>query len=589
MKNFIKTVFRQTLALVVSALFAIALLAVASIAILSAVGRKMAIRVPQQAVLVIDMASEFPDAPVDAGILGPFLTNGELGARIPSSSVILAINEAADDDRIKAILLLGAGPDLPETGLTTIAEIRRALDDFRESGKPVYAYVGDTGMRDYALASAADKVWMHPMCSFGIEGFSIERLYFGEAFGKYGIGVQTASCGRYKSAPDTFAMDHMRPEDREQMQAFLADAWSAWTAMVSESRNVPADALEALSKEKGVLNTDEAVEAKLVDRVAYRDELDDELRTLVGANDENSSFSQIDLRDYLLEETHSIDLEQPKNLVAVEYIEGEIVDGDGCWEEAGADRIVRDLQSLRSDKSVKAVVLRVNSPGGGAIASEKIRREVQLLAADRPVVVSMGRMAASGGYWVSAPANRIFAEPSTLTGSIGVFSLFIDVEKLSNDLGVHSDTVTTAPYADMYSIFQKRDERQMELARRSVDGIYDRFLLVVSSGRGMDREAVAKIAEGRIWSGTAAVKLGLADSIGSLDDAIAAAAEMAGISSDYDVEDIPVTLTFADKLHELMSTRAHSAGRLSVLPEKLKAAVNSIEKTHVFARLPFLV
>ena len=588
MKNFLKTVLKQTLALVLATILAIVLLSVATIAFLGALGNKLALHVPKSAVLVIDMGSEFPDAPVDAGILGPYLEHGSLGTRIPAGSVISAIDEAAHDSRIKGLLLLGAGPDLPETGLSSIAEIRLAIADFRKSGKPVYAYVEDTGMRDYALACAADKVWMQPLSSFGIEGFSVERLYFGEAFGKYGIGVQTASAGRYKSAPDTFAQEHMRPEDREQTEAFLADAWAAWAAMVSESRKVPVDALAGFSKDKGVLSAEEALDAKLIDRIAYRDELDTALRDLAGADKDDASFNQVDLRDYLLEEQQpSLGLEKPKTVVAVEYIEGEIVDGDGSWEEAGADRIVRDLQDLRGDSSVKAVVLRVNSPGGSATAAEKIRREVELLAASRPVVVSMGRMAASGGYWVSAPAHRIFAEPSTLTGSIGVFSLFVDFEKLSSNFGVHADSVSTAPYADMYSVFRHKDEHQMALARRMVDGIYDRFLGIVASGRGMERDAVAKIAEGRIWSGSAAVKLGLADEIGGLDDAVSAAAEQAGVSDNYSVQDIPVTLSFDDKINELLSTRASGTGRISALPEKLHAVAESLDRTSVFARLPF--
>jgi protease-4 len=258
---------------------------------------------------------------------------------------------------------------------------------------------------------------MQPMCSVGMEGFAMERLYFGDAFKRYGVGVQTASAGKYKSAPDTFAQNHMRPEDREQSEAFLADVWTTYKGMIAESRKVHAATLDSLSANKGVLPARDALAAKLVDRVAYRDELATELEKIVGKNSDGDSFSQVALIDYIRSgkdpAASSAGVSpQTQPTVAVEYIEGDIVNGDGAWDEAGADRICDDLRSLRNDKNVKAVVLRVNSPGGDAIAADRIRREVELVGKKCPVVVSMGRMAASGGYWVSAPAKCIYAEPT---------------------------------------------------------------------------------------------------------------------------------------------------------------------------------
>ena len=442
------------------------------------------------------------------------------------------------------------------------------------------------------LASSADKVWMQPLCSLGMEGFAMERLYFGAAFQKYGINVQTASAGKYKSAPDTFASDHMRPEDREQTQAFLADAWASCREMIAKSRKVPAQKLDDISQTRGQLTAPAALEAKLIDRIAYRDELATELENLVGKDSAGETFSQVSMSDYLNDDSSTgLSTEISKKstpTVAVEYVEGEIVDGDGAWNEAGADRIVGDLRSLRADKNVKAVVLRVNSPGGDAIAAEKIRREVELLAAKCPLVVSMGRMAASGGYWVSAPAKIIYAEPSTLTGSIGVFSLFIDVQKLAGDWGVNAESVGTSPFANMYSVFAHKDEREMALARGMVDGIYDNFLHIVAKGRNMDADRVAALAQGRIWSGTAAKANGLADEIGGLDEAITNAASLANLGDNYRIDEVPVPLSMSAAIGELFRTHAKAVQTPSQRAlESLDRMTEEVEKTNVFARLPF--
>jgi protease IV len=592
MISFIKSVIKKTFILFLAMALATALFAVLVFAVLYSIGAHSKVSVPQSAVLVLKMDVEVPDAPLDEGSFAPLLGSTSLPSRVSLLSLIDAIDDAAADGRIKAILLLGAGPDLPDTGLSSVAELRAAIARFRETGKPVYAYVEDTGLRDYALACSAREVWMQPLCSLGLEGFAMEKLYFGAAFAKYGINVQTASAGKYKSAPDTFASDHMRPEDREQTEAFLCDAWTSCREMISQSRKVPSQKLEDLSQSRGVITAEAALEAKLVDRVAYRDELDRELENLVGKDKDGETFSQIDLQDYMNDESSpkiSSELSvKSRPTVAVEYVEGEIVNGEGAWNEAGADRIVADLRSLRADKNVKAVVLRVNSPGGDAIAAEKIRREVELLAAKCPLVVSMGRMAASGGYWVSAPAKFIYAEPSTLTGSIGVFSLFIDVEKLSGDWGVNAESVGTSPFANMYSVFEHKDERQMALARGMVDGIYDQFLHIVAKGRDMDVDHVSMIAQGHIWSGLAANRNGLADGIGGLDEAITRAADLANLGDNYEVEDIPVSLSLGDALGALLGTHAQAANTPATrVLENLNRMSAEVERTNVFARLPF--
>lgn len=589
MRTFLKNVFKQSMVLFFSMLLATFLFYAITLLILASLGNNFRTEVPASAVLVLDMGVEVPDAPIDTGMIGPFLREGSLSFRFPLRTLIRSIDKAAADPRIKALLLRGDGPDMPDTGLSSIAEIRDAVARFKKSGKPVYAWLEDAGMRDYALASVADHVWMHPLCSLGLEGFAAERLYFGEAFSRYGIGVQTASAGGYKSAPDSFALEHMSAKDREQLEAFLADVWSSYAGEIAASRNISEQALKDLSGTKGLLNAEEAVQAGLVDRVAYEDELVGELAGIAGDDGSDCGYSSFDMADYAAFLAEDQREDQRGAVIAIVYVEGEIVDGEGSWDEAGSDRIVDQLRDLRSDDNVKGVVLRVNSPGGSAIASEKIRREVELLRNECPVVVSMGRMAASGGYWISAPADKIYVEPTTLTGSIGVFSLFIDVEKLAGNLGVNSDRVVTAPFADMYSAFSQRDPKEMALARKMVDGIYDEFLEIVAEGRGMDKALVADLAQGRIWSGAAALDNGLADAQGGLAEAVAETAVMASLGDAYQVEELPVGIGMREQIRGILRSSASAAQPwpMSGVSKEMERFARIGGMKGVLARMPF--
>lgn len=543
----------------------------------------------KDAVLTIDMGMEIYDTPEVQSPIGQLLSN-EGPKRVALLSLTDAIYKAADDNHIKGILLSGARPEMPETSLATIMDIREALAHFRETGKPVYAYVQDTDIREYAFATAADYVWMNPSSALGMEGFALQKLYFGEAFQRYGVGVQTASAGKYKSAPDTFGSDHMSDADREQIQAFLKDVRGSYNELVSESRSVSQSVIENLQTNVGLVPARTAVELKLVDKLAYYDELIAEMQKLSGAD--GDYFHSVDIRNYMgQQEAPSLSsvFSQSTNKIHVEYVEGEIVDGGGSLVQAGCDRIVDNLRRVRNDCNVKAVVLRVNSPGGSVIASEKIRREVELIAGDLPVVVSMGGMAASGGYWISAPAGKIFAEPTTLTGSIGVFSMLIDVKKLAENWGIRAETVTTSPYAGMYSLFSHRDEQQMQVFREAVDDFYNQFLTIVAQGRNMDVEKVSEIAEGRIWSGMTARKIGLVDEIGGLGDAIDAAADLANLGDNYSVEDSGVDRSFLDDFNDIFFTRVQVATETpaSKLTEEINTVAKQAENTHIFARLPF--
>ncbi|MBN1402974.1 MAG: signal peptide peptidase SppA [Opitutales bacterium] len=588
MRTFLKNVFKQGMLTLASMLFAVFFFYIITIILLVAAGNTFSKSFPKSAILVIDMDVSIPDAPLDSGPLGHMMGNNPFDGRIPLRTLTESIERAAKDKRIKGILLKGAGPWALDTGMNSVEEIRESLRSFQGSGKPVYAWLEDSGMRDYCLASVADEVWMHPMCFLGVEGFAAEKLFVGEAFERYGIRVQTASAGGYKSAPDMFTRSDMSEPDREQLSVFIQDVWSYYADSVFISRDVDRDALLGLSVDKGGVHAEEALAYGLIDRIGEEDELISTLSQLADGVEDDVAFSSIDVADYAMEAKMKTTASQHGSKVAVLYVEGEIVGGDGSWEQAGAARIVGKIRDLRSDDDVKAVVLRVNSPGGSALAAEQMRRELYLLAMDKPVVVSMGRMAASGGYWISASASYIYAEPTTLTGSIGVFSLFMDVEKLAGNYGVTTDTVVTSPFADMYSSFSEKDVAEMALARRSVDTIYDQFLRIVSEGRDIAYDDVATIAGGRIWSGQMALENGLVDELGSLDDAISRAVQLAGLDKDHQVVDIGVSVSLSEQLGGLFGSHARAA---LPMPESVQSAMGDFkglsESRSVQARMPF--
>ncbi len=588
MRKFLKNVISKSLVMLASMLLATVFFYVITISFIAIAGNSFRTKLPNSAVLVLDMGAEIPDAPLDTGSLGALLGRQPLGKRLPLKSLLDNIDRAAGDSRIKAILLRGAGPELPSTGFSSIVEIRSALARFRQSGKPVYALLEDAGMKDYALASAADEVWMQPLSTLGIQGLAAESIYLAKAFERYGIRVQTASAGSYKSAIETFTRENMSEEDREQLQAFLDDAWAALALALSESRGIGFERIGEISRSTGLLDAEQARQEGFVDIVGYEDELADKLAQLAGA--EGAGFSSIYMADYIAENCcPKLPAKDNADRIAIVYIEGEIVSGRGAWDEAGAERIIDTLRKLRSDDKVRAVVLRVNSPGGSAIASERIRREVEALGRERPIVVSMGRMAASGGYWLSAGADRILVEPTTLTGSIGVFSLFIDIEELVGGWGINSERVTTSPFADMYSSLKEKDPAEMALHKNLVNSIYGRFIEIVASGRNMDGAIVQQLANGRIWSGSAAVVNGLADMHGGLGEAVAEARKLAELDNDCPVVECPVSIGFAEQLSNLFNTRVQSrnpASRLQTLSKELSRCSLT---DGAQARLPFMI
>jgi len=496
-------------------------------------------KVPSKAVLVFDLSQPIPDSAQDAGpgaaIQKAMQGGGDDGTPLPV--LLNALDRAAKDSAISALYLTGNVQSAGyASGPAALKELREAIQNFKaKSGKPVIAYNLGYSKADFYLCGGATTVYVHPMGGVDVSGLSSEPMFFAGAMKKYGIDMQITRVGKYKSAVEPFFLEKMSDANREQTQMFLGDIWDEWKTTVAGDRKLTPEDIQRLADEKGEVLSKDALQSKLVDKLANHDEVLDELKKLSGKQPKDKDFPQIDMDTYV---KIPGDVVKSKNRIAVVYAEGEIVDGEGAGNQIGGDSLSRELRKLRLDKNVKAIVFRVNSPGGSATASELIQREVIMAkAAGKPVVVSMGYVAASGGYWISTHADRIFAEPNTITGSIGVFGTIPNAKKLANDHGITWDSVQTAKLGRP-SLARPRTSEELARIQSMVDDIYDQFLNKVAEGRKLKKEAVAEIAQGRVWSGKAALKIGLVDEMGGLRSAITHAAKLAKIENDYKV-DVP--------------------------------------------------
>jgi protease-4 len=431
-------------------------------------------------------------------------------------------------------------------------------------------------------------------------GLGSEPLFFTGAFEKFGIGVQVTRVGKYKSAVEPFTRKDMSPENREELQKLLDDIWGDLLVDTAASRGVTTQDLQAIVDREGFIRADAALHSHLVTRVGYRDEVLDQIKARTGKTGSKKDFKGVSLADYInsIGDGSSHEKKDSKTIsapgeIAVVYAEGAIVDGNGEPGEIGGLKFARELRRLRQDDQVKAIVLRVNSPGGSASASEHIQREIRLARKVKPVIVSMGTYAASGGYWISTYGDRIFAEPTTITGSIGVFGLMMNVQKLANDLGFTFDRVKTGKYADTMTISRPKTEDEIAVIQRSVDWIYSEFITKVADSRGLDLARVQEIAQGRVWSGVEAKKLGLVDEIGGLDAAIKYAAQKAGLGEKYKLNEYPAKKELTEMIAEMLEGFRSSnsrAGVVTTLVDRMRDELHTLEQFNdaqgVYARIP---
>ena len=593
MKSFFASFFGALTALVVF-VFGGMFLMVAGIAMLAALGEQQ----PQQqhvekgSFLVVDLNTNITDAP------SPFEGGGKLAAlfgadgnRLQLRLMLEALRRAQTDGRIRGLLLIGnLMPQDYGSGYAALREVRRAVQDFRASGKPVIAYAENMDTRNYYLMSAASEVVLHPFGMVWMPGLASEPMFLAGTLEKLGVGVQVTRSGRYKSYAETFVRREFSPEAREATQKLLDDVWGELRAQAAEARKLTPEQLQALIEQPQAQVGELAVKSGLVDRTAYWDEVLADLKTRTDAEDE-STFKQIGLRAYVkaLAPKH-----HTGGTIAVVYAEGVIVDGEGQEEgDVGGDRFARELRQLRQDDKVKAVVLRVNSPGGSANASEVIQRELRLLQAEKPVVVSMGTVAASGGYWISAYADRIFAEPSTITGSIGVIGMLFNVKELSQKIGVSFDVVKTGKFADTETLSRPKTEEELRAIQSIVDWLYESFIARVAEGRKLDAAKVRELAEGRVWSGSDAKRLGLIDEFGGLEAAIEYAAKKAQLGATYRLQEFPGKRELGEIIQELFEDSGDflSRGRIeSRILGRVQREVRSLEQyndpRNVYLRLP---
>jgi protease-4 len=500
------------------------------------------------------------DAPprVDAGGLGA-LFGGDSPTALSLRKTTAGLRHAAKDDRVRGVFLTGMfWPDGYGTGFAALEELRAALAEVQAAGKPVKAYFDEVGTAELYLASVSREIMLNPFGLVLLPGLASEPMFFAGAFEKWGVGVQVTRSGKYKGAIEPFVRKDLSDENREQLTVLLKDLWTVIRDDIAKGRGMKPETLQTLVDEEGLISPESAQKAGLVSRLGYRDEMIDALRaeTGVGAGE---PFLQVAFADYVK------DMPAPGGdaKVAVVYAEGEIVDGEGGDGQVGGASYARELRAIREDDTIAAVVLRVNSPGGSASAAEEMLRELRLLREVKPVVVSMGSYAASGGYWISAFGDRVFVESTTVTGSIGVFGVQFDIQQLGENIGLSWDRVQTGEKAGMLTAARPKTPAELAVFQRLVDRTYDEFLVRVAEGRGLEKADVHALAQGRVWSGAQSVGLGLADELGGLDTAIRYAAKQAKIEGEPALYEFPGTRPLAEALAELFNEKTSPETRLT--------------------------
>ena len=534
MKNFlIYTLATITGIIVASVLFFI--VTIGSLSAIVASGNKP-VTLSSNTVLILKAGVQIPDRGNPNPWSGFDFFNMSFTPTPGLNEILHNIKKAAADKKITGILIENG---LLSPGWATTDELRNALQKFRESGKFVISYSDYLLTQEgYFLSTAADKIYLNPGAMIDFKGLSGDVMFYKKALDKIGVDVQVFRHGKFKGAVEPFLLDGLSKENREQIKDYVGSIWAHVVADISESRKIPADQVNKLADNLAANNPADALQNKLIDGVMYRDALIDTLKSLSGISKKNdlkyismSKYSKIpDLNKIFSSE----------NKIAVIYAEGTIVMGKGNETNIGGNYYADIIRNQRLDSNIKAIVLRVNSPGGSAIASDIMWRELSLAAKVKPVIVSMGNYAASGGYFISAPGTKIYASPVTVSGSIGVFGMIPDVGKLIKDkLGITIETVSTNRNSDFPSIFRPMNSFEQQVMQKNIEIIYNDFVSKVSEGRKMKIAFVDSIGQGRVWSGKSAKEIGLVDEMGGLDDAIKGAAELAKIDK-YSLREYPV-------------------------------------------------
>jgi protease-4 len=518
---------RNLLASILGFFIAIFLLFVFFIAIASIVGSGDEIVVKSNSVLELDLSTVIKDyAPKEDNPLAEKL--GLTDNKLALNKIINAIENAKTDSKIKGISIKTTSVN---AGIAQTQAIRNKIEEFKESGKFVYAYNDVYTQKNYYLSSVADSLFLNPVGAIDFKGLSTEVLYYKDFEDKYGIKMEVIRHGKYKSAVEPYLTNKMSDANREQTTSLLKSIWSEITDDISKSRNISTEQLNLIADNANGRNAIIAKENNLIDAIIYEDQYKEKL-----ALNSDKKVNTISLEDYIKSGKGRIS-STAKNKIAVIYAQGEIMYGEGNEDIIGQGIINKAIRKAREDKNVKAIVLRVNSPGGSALASELIWRELELAKKNKPLVVSMSNLAASGGYYIACNSDKIVAEPTTITGSIGVFGAIPNFNKFASNIGINAEQVSTNNNPN-YSVFEPMDKKFYDVTKEGVEYIYTTFVNRVATGRNMTFEQVNEIAQGRVWTGKEALEKGLVDKLGNLNDAIKIAANLAEINS-YKIRNYP--------------------------------------------------
>ncbi len=584
MKEFFKFVFASMVGFILS-FFVVFILLIAIVAsIVSSAGSEGKVSPISNSILHVSL-----DYPIkERTDKNPFAEFGLMGfdskETLGLNEILENLEKAKKDEYIKGIFL-----DVSSlaAGFATIEEVRNALIDFKKSGKFIIAYSEVYTQSAYYLASVADKVYMNPEGMIDFRGLSTELMFFKGSLEKLDIEAQIIKVGTYKSAVEPFILDKMSEPNRQQVNSFLGSMYDHFLTEISKSRKIPKSTLFTLADSAKVRNPKDALVYKMIDGLKYKDEVLDELKSKSGM-EKKKELKSVTIEEYAPapEENSS----GSSDRIAIVYANGEIISGEGNDESIGSDRISRAIRKARLDAKVKAIVLRVNSPGGSALASDVIWREMVLAKKSKPVIVSMGDVAASGGYYIACAADSIFAQPNTITGSIGVFGIIPNMQKFfKNKLGITFDGVKTGKYADLGNVSRPLTDAEKMIFQQEVNKVYSTFTQKVADGRKKSKSYIDSIGQGRVWSGTEALQNGLVDRLGNINDAIASAAKKAKLK-DFKIVSYPDQIDPIKSLFENSGDKIKSyfmkgeLGNQYIYYEQMQSAINL---SGVQARIPY--
>jgi len=584
MKEFFKFVFASMIGFILSFFLVFILLIALVVAMVSTAGSDGKVSATSNSIMHISL-----DYPIkERTDKNPFSEFSFMGfdnkKTLGLNEILVSLEEAKNDDHIEGIYL-----DVSSlaAGFATIEEIRNALIDFKKSGKFILAYSEVYTQGAYYLASVADKVYLNPEGMIDFRGLSSEMMFFKGSLEKLEIEAQIIKVGTYKSAVEPFILDKMSEPNRLQVNSFLGSMYDHFLTEISKSRKIPKSTLFSLADSAKVRNPKDALVYKMIDGLKYKDEVLDELKSRTGT-DKKKDLKSVSIEEYAPAPDEN--KASASDRIALIYANGDIISGEGNDESIGSDRISRAIRKARMDTKVKAIVLRVNSPGGSALASDVIWREMVLAKKSKPVIVSMGDVAASGGYYIACAADSIFAQPNTITGSIGVFGIIPNMQNFfKNKLGITFDGVKTGKFADLGTVSRPLTDAERMIFQQEVNRTYSTFTQKVADGRKKSQAYIDSIGQGRVWSGTEALQNGLVDRLGDIDDAIASAAKKAKIT-DYKL------VSYPDQVDPFKSLFEHSGDKVKtyfmkqemgdqfIYYEQMKSAINL---SGVQARMPY--